>query len=327
MRRVFEAFVGPSVSAAGVDLSIVVEMTTGDITGACDARSHLVAWARDAQAAKRSFEILLVAPTPLQGLETLDLGAGLRRLEVPGAGYYALKNAGANAATGRVVLFTDADCRPVSGYVAGLFSAFDDPAVVCVAGRSLYDGDGLLTRINSALSFGDVHCGQEHFDRGRMFYAHHVAALRAALTHDPFGPFQARVGGDRYMTDAMRRGGRRVLLLDELVVRHEDPTYSLRGTLERHLRECIMPLGYGTERQRFSLWFTLACTLALRPGLRVLRLVRAGRRLGIRPLDYPTALALNLAYWAFDLGCVGAVLLVPPLRRRWLRFNFGPAAA
>jgi hypothetical protein len=305
----------------GPDLTIVLELTTGDITGVCDVRRNLTQWLREVETiAPRPAEVLLVGPDPPRGLpDDRGPGPGLRFVHVPGTGYYGLKNAGANEARGAVVLFSDLDCRPGPGYALALLEAFRDPAVGGVAGRSVYDGEGLLSRINSANSFGDLHAGPEAFERA-MALAHNVSLRRELYVRSPWGPFVGRIGGDGYLTSLVRRSGRRLVLDERLLVRHEDPSRSLRGSVERHLRDTFVPLHYGTERQRFSAAFTLACALALRLGLRLRRVWRAGPRLGLRPAHVPAIAAVEAGYWAFDLGLTLAVLGIPPLRRRWLAF-------
>ena len=300
------------------DLTIVLESTTGEITGGCDGRRSLAEWCREAASiVPRRAEVILVAPDPVSSLEPLP--EGVRVLQVPGAGYYALKNAGANEARGRIVLFSDIDCRPGAGYARALLDAFADERVGGVAGRSLYDGEGLLTRINTVNSFGDL-----HRERGPaedvIPLAHNVAVRRALYDRDPWGPFVGRVGGDAFLARRIRESGHRLALDVRLLVRHEDPSYQIRGLVERHLRDTFVPLHYGTEGQRLSVPFVLACALLLRPALRLKRVLLAGRKLGLRPVDAPVVLGVELAYWAFDLVMTVVVLAWPPLRRRWRAF-------
>ena len=106
-----------------------------------------------------------------------------------------------------IVLFSDLDCRPDPGYALALVEAFRDPAVAGVAGRSVYDGDGLLSRINSANSFGDLHAGPAAFARA-MVVAHNVSVRRDLYERDPWGPFAGRIGGDGYLTALVRGSGR-----------------------------------------------------------------------------------------------------------------------
>lgn len=311
----------------GPDLSIVIETSTAKITGACPESRNLEAWAREAAgAAPRRVEVLVIGAAPVAGVEKLECGLPPRFLHCPGAGYYALKNAGANAARGNVVLFTDADCRPGEGFVRRLLAAFEDPRVIAVAGRSFYDGTGLLTRLNTAHSFAYLHRGQKGLDR-TMPLTHNLAMRRLACERDPFGPFAGRVGGDRWVTESLRARGHPLLLVEDLVTWHENPTFSLRGTAERHLREHFRPLRYGDARRRYSPAVVVASALGLRTLLRLGRVIAGGRRIGLKPWDYLAALPVNFAYWLFDLPLVLGVLLVPALRRRWLAFQFGPAPA
>ena len=304
------------------DLSIVIECTTGEITGRCDGAANLAAWLAQARALPGRSEIVITSPRPLRAPGGDDGRVEVRCVEVPGAGYYALKNAGAAAARGEIVLFTDLDCRPGPSYLATLLEAFRDPAIACVAGRSLYDGGSVVTRLNSAHSFGDLHREAGELGGG-MVLSHNVAARRAVLQPRPFGSHTGRIGGDRHFTDTIRAAGGRVRLVPDLVIHHEDISYSLRGTLERHLREHLLPVGYGTVRQRFSAAWTIASALALRPALRLRRVAQAGPRVGLGLRHWPAALLLNAGYWAFDVACVSAVLAVPRLRRHWLQFVHG----
>jgi hypothetical protein len=304
----------------GSDLSIILETTTGDFTGACDSWRNLTEWIDEAASlAPHKAEIVLAAPAPLRGLPDRPGGLPLRQLIVPGAGYYKLKNEAANEAQGAVVFFGDLDCRPTVGYLRILIEAFADTEVGGVAGRSIYEGQGLLTRIHSAHSWGDLHRGPAAFERAAAV-AHNVAIRRELYARDPFGPFVGRIGGDRYLTDTVRRSGSRFVLEERLVLIHEDPTWRLRGFVERHLRDTFVPLHYGTNQQRFSAPLTLACALGLRLGLRIKRVALAGQRFGIGIRDVPVVIAVEVIYWALDLLLTLAVLAVPPWRRRWLAF-------
>src|SRR5215470_14379679 len=273
------------------DLSIVIDLSPATITGRCDARSRIRAWIRDAASvAPVRCEIVLASADPAPPALEQDERVPIRFVHVEGGNHYGLKN----------------------------------PGVSCVAGVSHYDGDSLLTRFNTAHSWGFVHCGQEGLDRHTVL-AHNVAFRRGVLERDPFGPFLARVGGDRYLTDAVRRHGHRILLVEGMRIYHEDITYSFAGTLERHLREHLLPMPYGTPGHRFSLAFTFA-SLCFRPWLRVARVWRARHRLGIRPQHAAIALAMNAGYALFDIGAVMVVLLSPRRRRQWFEFLIGSGA-
>ncbi len=62
-----------------------------------------------------------------------DAGASVIVLPVSG-GAAAARNVGAAAASGDILLFTDADCAPLPGWAEALLAAFDDPAVAGAKG-------------------------------------------------------------------------------------------------------------------------------------------------------------------------------------------------
>jgi hypothetical protein len=111
-----------------------------------------------------------------------------------------------------------------------------------------------------------------------------------------------------------------------MAIRHEDVSYSLPGLIERHLRECIVPLDYGRPSQRVSYAYAILCTMALRPALRLRRLFVNGPRQGLGFRHLPFALLVNGFYWLADVALVGYVLLVPRVRRERLRVQFGSGA-
>lgn len=302
------------------DLTICVEMTTGEITGRCDVSARLRAWIDEVTRTGRSAELLLVSPRSLLGIATLASPIPTRALIVEGAGYYALKNAGARAALGDLILLTDADCRPEPGYIGAMFRAFEDTRLKAAGGVSRYDGSGLLTRINSAQSFGDV---RPRPAGPHVTLAHNVAVRRTAAGAAPFGPFTARVGGDAFFSRHFESSPDGLRIVPAMAIRHEDVSYSMRGLVERHLRECIVPLDYGRPSQRVSYPYAALCTLVLRPALRLKRLFVGGPREGLGLRHLPVALLLNFVYWLADIALVGCVLLVPRIRRERLRFQFG----
>jgi glycosyltransferase involved in cell wall biosynthesis len=68
-----------------------------------------------------------------------DAGAQLVRLE--GRGPAAARNAGAGAASGRVVCFTDDDCEPQPGWVEALAAPILSGEALCTAGRTRVGDD------------------------------------------------------------------------------------------------------------------------------------------------------------------------------------------
>lgn len=80
---------------------------------------------------------VVVVDSASEGPQTQELvhAAGLRlvRCDLPGAS--RARNAGAAATSGRIIAFTDDDCRPQDGWLAALETAFTDDVVGFATGR------------------------------------------------------------------------------------------------------------------------------------------------------------------------------------------------
>jgi cellulose synthase/poly-beta-1,6-N-acetylglucosamine synthase-like glycosyltransferase len=60
---------------------------------------------------------------------------------------YAARNTGIRAANGEILVFTDADCRPLSGWLHHLIAPFIDPAIGIVAGEvQAFPGNSVLEK-------------------------------------------------------------------------------------------------------------------------------------------------------------------------------------
>jgi glycosyltransferase involved in cell wall biosynthesis len=71
----------------------------------------------------RDFEVLFVDNAPGEPRPPLDLPEAARILPCAEPGSYAARNVGVAAARGRVLAFTDADCRPDPGWLAAFAAA------------------------------------------------------------------------------------------------------------------------------------------------------------------------------------------------------------
>lgn len=98
-------------------------------------------------------EILVVDDASTDG--TLEIarrlagrpGSRVRVIAGPGRGASAARNAGARAASAPILLFTDADCRPVPGWASALERALEADGVAAVTGRQASDQRGVVARL------------------------------------------------------------------------------------------------------------------------------------------------------------------------------------
>lgn len=313
---------------ADIDLTIVIEMDTKEITGGIyDYYASLHEWLKQADALyPRRCELLVSSSYDHLTVEQLSTErTPIKNIYTPGANYYGLKNAGANAALGRIVFFSDSDCRPHEGFLVEVLTAFEDPAVQCAAGRSVYDGVGLLTRINSTTSFGYLHQGDSTLESSCVL-SHNVAVRRDSYQRDVFGPFNGRMTGDMYLTNCYRQHSG-VRIVPGMLIYHEDYTFNLRGLLDRHLRDIFYSLNrlvQNDEPPRFRKIFRKVMRKALKRPIRQLQLLGSwGHALGVYPRHYPIAVLMFSVHAVLNISASLVILLVPSLTRRWLNYEFG----
>jgi glycosyltransferase involved in cell wall biosynthesis len=311
-----------------IAISVVIEMDTKNISGGIyDYHSSIREWVRQADASNARCEIIIVSSDDCSVLEQLTSGqTQVRTACAAGASYYALKNTGANLAVGEIVYFTDSDCRPGNNIIESIIEAFKDSPSQCVAGRSFYDGDDLLSRINTTLSFGYLHQGGKILNESCAL-AHNVAIRRSSYAEDPFGPFNGRVGGDAYLTNHYRTMGP-VPLARDIMVYHENPTFNLRGMLDRHLREIFDALKRYRKNDKWPGTVSgLAYVLKIlwkRPKQKFRTLKKYGRSLEVKTAHYPVAFVQLALYQLIDSIVVMLVFLPPRIREKWIAYQFGP---
>jgi glycosyltransferase involved in cell wall biosynthesis len=271
-----------------------------------DVRQTLAALA--AQDLGEPFECLVVessaegatAPTDLE-----PLLPGVRLVTDPGRGSYALKNAGARAATADLVAILDADCTPRPDWLrVGLAALRADPTAIAVSGRTTYAGRGVGERALAVLS-------RAYLDPGAagptQFISNNNAIVRRAdyLAHPlptDGGPFASRI-----QSEAMRRRGARFRFEPGMVVVHEFEGWAMERDIRRNI-------GYGTIRIRQldpkMPWAWMArLGVASIPLFVAARTVdswwdalRAGRHYGLRWYEQPVVFALAIVVHVLEIA-------------------------
>jgi lipopolysaccharide/colanic/teichoic acid biosynthesis glycosyltransferase/glycosyltransferase involved in cell wall biosynthesis len=87
--------------------------------------------------ARELYEVIVVDDGSTDGTGEIARRAGARVIVQRNAGAAAARNAGAAVARGDLLLFTDADCAPVPGWVAALVAPFADSRVAGAKGTYL----------------------------------------------------------------------------------------------------------------------------------------------------------------------------------------------
>ena len=302
-------------------VSVIVELGTREVTGRLPLLdSVLDKTAAAAGLGGREVELIFV------GTHALPEGMGaahVRSIAAPETGYYGWKNIGAAAAHGEYLVFWDSDCRPAPGYLQRVVESFEaQPELAGIAGRSVYDGQSFMTRLNTVLSFGYLARPAPTLQRD-VALSHNVAIRRSMFPAAPFGPFNGRVGGDAFLTNWGRDIGRPLKLDPALLVFHEDPSWSLTALMERHLRDLFVALlREGTPTRAKALrvgWRSLLRLLVERPA----KLIKLGPFCGFTKLHVLASLPVLALYFVLDAIALLVLTLQPHLLDRWLKYQFG----
>lgn len=92
------------------------------------------------------YEVIVVDDGSTDDTAAIAAAAGVRVIRQANAGPAAARNAGAAVAQGELLLFTDADCAPVPGWIAALVAPLADPQVAGAKGAYLTRQRGVVPR-------------------------------------------------------------------------------------------------------------------------------------------------------------------------------------
>jgi hypothetical protein len=268
------------------------------------------------------FELLLVASRD-PGLKEV----GLRLVLAEGQGGYARKSLGFREAGAGIVVFLDGDCVPHEDFFPRILKTFSEkPDLKALAGSVVYAGQSFLSRVNSVLSFGPLFDSSATSDRGFICNTNSFSIRKGALPDPLFGPWQGRVNGDVFISQWLYDQGTPIELDPAIRIRHADPSTSFVALLERHFREYLRNLR--DPRQllpwRLSAWRMLrSFVYSFRD-----RLVRFRSYSGyfkFSPLERAMVPLVFLFYVLLDSLALLALIVWPPLARRWFSYQEGRA--
>jgi glycosyltransferase involved in cell wall biosynthesis len=137
-----------------------------------------------------------------------EVAPGVRFTESPVSNYSAAKNAGAQAARGSIVAYSDADCVTVRDWLERLVGRFE-PGVAAVAGRTRYIGGTRWTRTMSVPSFG--YAVEDGSGEASSFNVNNSAFARAVILEHPFDERVRRDGACSLLRYQLRAAGKRVV--------------------------------------------------------------------------------------------------------------------
>ena len=308
-------------------VSIVVELGTAKLTERKEVLEVLARHSAELAFWEHPVEYVLVgAAQPHWALPASTAKAIWKFVQVE-AGYYECKNVGARESSGEYAVFWDSDCRPGCGYIQRAIDLLESDAdLIAVSGITRYDGSSWLAQLNTVLSFGYLFQGLPE-PAPYAALAHNLVIRRERFPSRPFGPYTGRSGGDTALTEFARAQGKPVRLDPGLIIFHEDPSFSLRATLERHLRELFNPaislvddgeLVYARNAVAIAFWSARHCFRK-----RYRKLVEYGPAMGFGRLSRACAVPILLLFQVLDLSAVAVLALRRRLVVDWLRYQFG----
>jgi glycosyltransferase involved in cell wall biosynthesis len=102
----------------------------------------------------------------------------------PGTGYEELKIAGANAATGEVVVYADGDCYYEPAWLEAMLTPFADPSVSIVGGETNIDSRGAYG-LGVAIAFSFAPPSPDGLFKTNRYHLNNVAFRRSVLAEVP----------------------------------------------------------------------------------------------------------------------------------------------
>ncbi|MFM8981182.1 MAG: glycosyltransferase [Planctomycetia bacterium] len=233
----------------------------------------------------------------LHSVGTLPARLGLRVLAGADASYYGLKNEGARAAGGDIVVFVDSDVLPEPGWLRTLLEAFHDPRVEVAGGQAYLATDSLVARTLALCWFFPLRDPRAVLEPRAGFFANNVALRREVALEYPFPalPGSSR-GACRLLAQRLRAEGRGVFVHTGARVQHPAPRgarHLLRRALAQGRDNLLLERALGGGGVAASL-----ARVARLQARACKRLLRHRRRVGLRLHALPAALALATAWHA-----------------------------
>lgn len=179
------------------------------------------------------YEIVVVDNGPDARMCRLAERFGARYVVHPEGGSYAARMRGVGAASGDLLIFTDADCAPPADWLVTVARLFDDPACLVACGPSVSLGSSTVA---AWVQWVDESRWRRMLRVDRVAYCdtRNLALRREVIERVPFDP-AFRQAGDIELGLRLHGQGVAIRLEPSMWTGHEHPT-SLLAVLRRSIR-------------------------------------------------------------------------------------------
>ncbi len=226
-------------------------------------------------------------------------------LEQADADYFALKNAGAESASGDVILFLDSDVIPEPEWLETMLRAFAVSGAPVVGSHCYIDGVDLISRayaLFGTFPLRDETCGNEVF-------LNSLAVRPWVMKQFPFPRLPLFRNSAHLWKRELVSAGVRVLALADARVVHPAPAGVIalfrRSLSDGH--DHYASRRYGEDRSRVMSLVIGLTGCGLRTIQKTARTLRKGPATGLNMVEMPAALGLCLlSHGARVLGCVAS---------------------
>lgn len=224
----------------------------------------------------------------------------LELVPTPGMAYYDLKNLGISKAKTDFAIVLDSDAAPQPGWLEGLLKPFKDPKIMVVAGFTVLAHEDVKSRAMALSWFFDLPSEPEATLKRERLHANNFAVRTSFFADNPFPslPLFKRHCAF-WLKDIIARGHGFVRTADAVAVHAPHPglKYILwRGWQSGSDRD--YEIFQEKSRSRVSRVARAGAHLLWKTGRSWGRIITKGSKVGLRPWDWPYAMAVSLGYYS-----------------------------